>query len=432
MSNPIQDGMTEATRLTREGRLAEATALIQRALGDDTSGISFAPAGGFPTDAPGGAQDAGGTDRHTIDEAQRPTPPRPPGPFGPFLRRAPEPCRRSSARHRFTSRPPTGVSLGMPGAASEVEEEPSTDASTGGRFVSRSYTSQAGTRSYKLYIPSGYAGQAVPLVVMLHGCTQDPDDFAAGTRMNALAEEQTFLVAYPAQSKSANMSKCWNWFKEADQRRELGEPSILAGITREVTEEYGLAGGRVYVAGMSAGGAMAAIMGATYPDLYAAVGVHSGLAPGSARDLPSALSAMQGGQGRGALPRRDTSATRTMRSVPLIVFHGDCDTTVHPQNAEHLLANYGSAPETSASTASKQDEARESASSAKVRQGQVPGGYAYTRTTYEDADGHALTERWIVHGLGHAWSGGGRSGSYTDPNGPDASAEMLRFFDQQH
>jgi poly(hydroxyalkanoate) depolymerase family esterase len=284
----------------------------------------------------------------------------------------------------------------------------------GGRFVERSYTNSAGTRSYKLYIPSGYIGQTVPLIVMLHGCTQSPDDFATGTRMNELAEEHTFLVAYPAQAGKANIQKCWNWFQAADQQRGRGEPSLIAGITRQVVEEYEVAEGGVYVAGMSAGGAMAAIMGATYPDLYAAVGVHSGLAPGAANDLSSAFTAMR--QGGPVIAHKDVLSEGYQEVLPTIIFHRDGDTTVHPRNGDRLLAHSGNG----------------SSLRVRTRQGQVPGGYKYTGFTYRDAEGRDLVERWSVHGLGHAWSGGSYPGSYTDSRGPDASAEMVRFFEQHH
>jgi poly(hydroxyalkanoate) depolymerase family esterase len=287
------------------------------------------------------------------------------------------------------------------------------DISEGARFIERSYTNGAGSRSYKLYVPSGYVGQAVPLIVMLHGCTQNPDDFATGTRMNGLAEEHTFLVAYPAQSGNANMQKCWNWFQATDQQRDRGEPSIIAGITKQVMDEYEVEEGRVYVAGMSAGGAMAAILGATYPDLYGAVGVHSGLAPGSAHDLSSAFTAMRQG---GPVVARPENSGQGKKVLPTIIFHGDGDTTVHPRNGERLLAHL--------------DAGNPNGSPPRVntRRGGVPGGHEYTRFTYKDASGKDLVERWSVHGLGHAWSGGSYPGSYTDPKGPDASAEMVRFF----
>jgi poly(hydroxyalkanoate) depolymerase family esterase len=280
----------------------------------------------------------------------------------------------------------------------------------GARFEDRTFANGAGSRSYKLYIPSGYRDEPLPLVIMLHGCTQSPDDFAAGTRMNELAEEQTFLVAYPAQTQSANASKCWNWFSASDQRRDHGEPSLIAGITREIMRGFPVEQGRVYIAGLSAGGAAAAIMGVTYPDLYAAIGVHSGLACGAARDMPSAFAAMRQG-GPGVTP--GSSPQSRERIVPTIVFHGDQDTTVHPINGDQVIAQ-------------SNDATRDLQTS--VNRGQSPGGMKYTQTVQADQDGRPLLEQWILHGAGHAWSGGSDAGSYTAPAGPDASREMLRFF----
>jgi poly(hydroxyalkanoate) depolymerase family esterase len=409
MRDQMESGMAEATRLTREGRLAEATALIQRALGG-----TFAPAS---PDSPGSTDQPVEYFPPVVEEAPQPTAPSGPGRKERALRQAPRAPRRfRDVQHRSGNFPGT-----MPGSAPDATT-PDT-VSTGGQFVERSYSGQAGGRAYKLYIPSGYTGQAVPLIVMLHGCTQNPDDLAAGTRMNTLAEVHTFLVAYPAQAAAANNSKCWNWFKPADQQRGRGEPSIIAGITREVVEEYHVAADRVYVAGMSAGGAMAAIMGAAYPDLYAAIGVHSGLAPGAAHDLPSAFAAMQGG-GPASVPR-DTLDGKPARLVPAILFHGDRDTTVHPRNGDHLLAHFRAG-----NTAGGRDVRGETIPRVTEHQGRVPGGYSYTCATYHDAGGRAVMEQWTVQGLGHAWSGGSRPGSYTDPKGPDASAEMVRFFHQ--
>ena len=419
MNNPMQDMMAEATRLMQEGRLTDATAAIQRALGGGSVppfAQSFAPTFAPPfapaTEKFGGAYGANEASGDVIDVPLRPLTDRP----------APRPAERSFRRASDSGM--VGRIRRAPGKKSRTAAPPQPAVvQPGGRFVERSFTNAAGTRAYKLYVPSGYTGQEVPLVVMLHGCTQDPDDFAAGTRMNAQAEESTFLVAYPQQGGGSNMQKCWNWFKGADQGRGRGEPSIIAGITCEVLGEYNVAPDRVYVAGMSAGGAMAAIMGSAYPDLYAAVGVHSGLAPGAAHDLPSALSAMHGG-GMGLMGAQSPSSTATTsasgRSVPLIVFHGDRDSTVHPRNAEAVISHYRIGGPNG-----------KPASPVKVRQGQVPDGYSYTRSTQHDADGRPVIEHWNVHGLGHAWSGGGRSGSYTDPKGPDASAEMMKFFEQQ-
>jgi poly(hydroxyalkanoate) depolymerase family esterase len=239
---------------------------------------------------------------------------------------------------------------------------------------------------------------------MLHGCKQTPDDFAAGTRMNELAEEEGFLVAYPGQPFSANPLKCWNWFSAGDQLRDSGEPSLIAGITRQIMCEFAVDPTRVYIAGLSAGGATAAIMGSAYPDLYAAICVHSGLACGAAKDLASAFSAMR--QGGSLL------LGGARRPLPTIVFHGDRDNTVSPLNGDQVIVQ---------SKAGMQLHLT-------ISRGQSTGGISYTRTLQADGRGRPILEQWVLHGAGHAWSGGSPAGSYTDPRGPDASREMLRFF----
>ncbi|HEY0835164.1 MAG TPA: PHB depolymerase family esterase [Azospirillum sp.] len=391
MTDHFPAGMAEATRLTNAGKLTEATALIQRLLRGDGPDTAPGPArtgsatvidAEFVTvDAP----DAAGTARAA---------PRP--------RTAPlsglgETLRDLAARVR-----PAGLDLGAGGVARPAPD-PLPD---GASFVTASHTDAAGTRSYKLYVPANRGdGRPLPLIVMLHGCTQAPDDFAAGTRMNAFAEEHGCLVAYPAQPSSANAQKCWNWFSPADQRRDGGEPSLIAGITRRIMRDHPVDPRRVYVAGLSAGGAAAAVMGAAYPDLYAAVGVHSGLPHGAARDLPSALAAMRQG---GAAATGGGG-----RAVPTIVFHGDRDTTVNPRNGDAVVA------QSTAGTPGLRTE---------EESGQVPGGHGYSRTRHTDATGRVLCEQWTIRGAGHAWAGGSPAGSYTDPRGPDASREMLRFF----
>jgi poly(hydroxyalkanoate) depolymerase family esterase len=310
---------------------------------------------------------------------------------------------------------PGALNLDLPGLAGRASPHAAPPVPEGAGFLSQSFSSEAGSRAYKLYIPSTYRGTPVPLVVMLHGCTQSPDDFAAGTGMNTLAEERGFLVAYPAQPASANPQKCWNWFSPGDQERGRGEPAIIAGITRQVMRDPAVDPARVYVAGLSAGGAAAAIMGQAYPDLYAAVGVHSGLACGAARDMPSAFAAMRGG---GAASGRSSGVRGTDNSgrvVPTIVFHADRDTTVNPVNGDQVVAQAGAA-------------AGAGALRTTVERGEVPGGHAYSRTLSAVVGGETVLEQWLVHGGGHAWSGGSTAGSYTDPKGPDASREMLRFF----
>jgi poly(hydroxyalkanoate) depolymerase family esterase len=393
--------MVEATRLTRAGRLTEATALLQRMFRaepppDMTLGTAadVVPAGREPLIIDATAKSEG-TDCPRLDSATSDQPH--------MLR----------ALRALLDRVKRRSGLGLPGLKQPAPVYTPDIVPEGGKFIEASYSNPAGSRSYKLYIPSRYQGQALPLVVMLHGCTQSPDDFAAGTRMNVLAEEQTCLVVYPEQSSDANPAKCWNWFRPNDQRRGQGEPSLLAGITRQVMRDYSVDPQRVYIGGLSAGAAAAAVMGATYLDLYAAIGVHSGLACGAANDLPSAFAAMRQGDLATSSGSGDISAfPGDGPAVPTIVFHGDRDTTVHPRNGDHVIAR----------------SMRATNSQKRVHHGRIPGGHAYTRTIHTDASGRAMLEHWDIHGAGHAWSGGSPAGSYTDPRGPDAAREMLRFF----
>jgi poly(hydroxyalkanoate) depolymerase family esterase len=381
--------MAEATRLTRQGRLVEATALIQQTLAGPAV-ARCAP------DALHPGQQNGGAAGRRADPA-------------PALRaREGTPMRwlRSGWMPRLAALPTAGAPVQRRArrAAAPAAPRPA------GRFAAFSYTNAAGTRAYRLYVPTGHTGGPIPLVVMLHGGTQDAAAFAAGTAMNHLAEAQTFLVAYPEQARSANAGRYWNWFVPGHQHRGAGEPSLIAGITSQVTGRYGADAGRVYVAGFSAGGAMAAVMAAVYPDLYAAAGVHSGLPYAAASDLASAFTAMRQGPSQPARP--------AARPLPLIVFHGDRDTTVAPANAAGLIGHVLAAARPGA------------APIAVTTGGQVPGGHAYTRTCYQGPDGATLAERWTIHQGGHAWSGGVPHGSYADPHGPSASAEFIRFFNE--
>ena len=280
-----------------------------------------------------------------------------------------------------------------------------------GAFVTRCHTSVHGSRIYKLFVPSNCSASPMPLILMLHGCKQNPDDFAVGTRMNKLAEQHGFLVAYPAQTARANGSNCWNWFEPAHQHRDGAEPALLAGIAAEVGRTHAVDDGRVFVAGLSAGAAMAVILGREYPERFAAVAVHSGLPAGAAHDVPSAFAAMRG---RVGAPARTLAAAHAM---PAIVFHGDADATVAAANGAAVVGHAVSAFEHNALSLQRLDHGTTS-----------EGGKRCTVTRFVDADGRSAVEDWVVHGGAHAWFGGSTAGSYTDPRGPDASAEIVRFF----
>jgi poly(hydroxyalkanoate) depolymerase family esterase len=362
--------MADALRLTRNGQLMEATALLQQSLGG--AGL-------------------------------------------------PAPARQAPARlqGRLPLELPLGRSVGLLGSSPLVRPSltrsggsataAAAASAPGGDIRHLTHVDAAGARRYDLYIPTGYVGEPVPLIVMLHGGTQDATDFAAGTRMNDLAELHTFLVAYPEQSGAANNGRYWNWFRTGDQHRDKGEAAIIAGITRQVISDYAIDQARTYIAGFSSGGAMAAVMAAAYPDLYAAAGIHSGLAPGAAHDLPSAFAAMQNG-----------GAAGFTINVPLIVFHGYRDNTVAPINADRLIASRIRA-------ASAFDGSPSLRPPTTTNDGDQPG-HSVSRKVYRDVDGSVVAEQWTVHGGSHAWFGGSPVGSYTDAQGPDASAELLRFF----
>ena len=349
------DIMNSVLRLTRAGRLHDATKALQNALSRQSPQN--------PPDTISGVET-----RHTA---------RPLRPLGEVV------SKLGKLRPKLL-RKPHGPQVHVP---------------DGAKFLEGSFTCAAGTRAYRLYMPKAPGTHRRGLLVMLHGCTQNSADFAAGTRMNEWAETQGMLVAYPDQTKTANSSACWNWFNSLDQVHGQGEPSIIAGITAKIIATYNIDPQQVFIAGLSAGGAMALVLGHTYPDLYGAVGVHSGLPYRSASDVISAFAAMRG----------ETRHHFSPLKPRVIVFHGDADKTVHPSNAAAMMpSSKGHAVHTI--------------------HGVSDGGMKYTRKIVRDSSLTHLSEQWILHGAGHAWSGGSPEGSYTDSKGPNASQQMLAFF----
>jgi poly(hydroxyalkanoate) depolymerase family esterase len=380
MSN-LMGSMREALRLTRAGDLGSATARIRSALRGTNTVAETAP-----VDAAAAAE-------------------------------VPVPA-RSDHVTAYTLPP-----LNFPRATSTVEVkrpgERKSKAGRGERMLAGTFSNAAGKRAFKLFVPSGHTDSPMPLVVMLHGCTQNAEDFAAGTRMNELAERAGFLVLYPEQAGNANGNRCWNWFRFEDQQRESGEPSLIADMTQQIAQSYSVDAQRIYVAGLSAGAAMAVVLGETYPDLYAAVGVHSGLSYAAAHDVPSALAAMKGREIRVARKASIPSSPPNAPAVPLVVFHGDRDSTVVPSNSEKLIAQALAKVATSQAPLTQTQEQHNAAQA---------NHHAYTHTVYRDVRGRSVVEHWQIHGSAHAWSGGSSAGSHTDPRGPDASASMIRFF----
>ncbi len=383
------DAMLAATRLTRAQKIMEATRMIQS---------SLMPDGLHP------ASSAGPAANENPALLLKPTPAAPQDDFACDYQPA------SSVWPRATpfpgNSPPKNPTLSLHGLrAAPVKRQP-LEVVDGAEYLSRSFACAAGERSYKLYVPRReYRGRR-PLFVMLHGGTQDADDFAAGTRMNGLAEEHGFLVLYPSQSKNANASLCWNWFRPEDQVRGHGEPSIIAGMTEHVVSQYDIDPRNVFVSGLSAGGAMAVVMAMNYPDLYAGAGIHSGLAYRSATNVASAFSAMRGDPQQRGCQREMPEHRMRCRSI---IFHGDADRIVNVSNAARIVA------------AGKDD-------TLEHQEIHPPGKRPYSRTIARDGTGAVVREEWLIRGCGHAWSGGSANGSFTDPEGPDASRELTRFF----
>ena len=317
---------------------------------------------------------------------------------------------RTLARHGLTSAPGATAPFGKPADPAVPPHARTPRGGTrhpaGATFAEDRFSCAEGERRFLTYVPASAPEGLRGLVVMLHGCTQTPEDFAAGTRMNELAEAHRLVVVYPHQSRGENAQSCWNWFRRGDQRRDRGEPAILSGLAANVAARHGVADHAIFAAGLSAGGAMAAILGEAYPEVFSAIGVHSGLPVGSAKDVPSAFAAMSGNP----MPRMGETQARVARTI---VLHGSADGTVHPGNGQEIVRQVlQQGPQT---TLQQEDRGR-------------IDGRSYARTVTTDPAGGVLAEHWEIDGLGHAWSGGSRAGSYTDPTGPDASAEMIRFF----
>jgi poly(hydroxyalkanoate) depolymerase family esterase len=363
--------MNDALGLVKKSDLGGATALIRKALSGETAPEA----------------DAGEAKAQPRRPSAKVIPLPPRRPLGETLR----------ALRLRPIMPPSLPDAPEPGPAPDLGE----------RFLKRTYNGPAGSLNYRLFIPADHERRELALVLMLHGCTQDPEDFALGTRMNALAEEFGLIVAYPHQPRLANANGCWNWFDRRHQNRGSGEPAKLAGLTQALAKEFDVRRERVFAAGLSAGGAMAEILAETYPDVFDAIGIHSGLPYKSAGDVPSAFAAMKGTAAFHPAPLGPND-----RHCRKIIVHGLADGTVNSVNGERIL-NEAERGETSL-TRSDLDWP-------------IEGGRV-SRTVLKDADGQPVAEQWLVEGGGHAWFGGDPRGSFTQTVGLDASRVMVRFF----
>ena len=438
MNSTFRDLMRAATRLTRSGSLTEATQAIQRALSGAKRSAHADPARPETPSHPEAHKDVKSSSKvdaatpqaesmvldGCVFELATPMPTSTPADAAKAgFSHAPGVDSPAPESHEPWRSTPDAAPLATPTPTSQPPLAPAP--SRADEFSSGTHTHASMTRAYKLYAPAGAAGKSLALVVMLHGCTQNPDDFAAGTSMNERAREQGFFVLYPEQSQAANPQRCWNWFKHNHQQRGGGEPAFIASLTQAVMRQHGIDSRRVYIAGLSAGGAMAAIVASAYPEIFAAVGVHSGLPSGAASNVAEALSAMKSGATGLGLRTRASRVGGNSSAVPTIVFHGDQDQTVNARNGEQVIADVlGSA----AAEVAAASDISTAAHTPQVEHGVSAKGRRFTRSTHHAHTGKALAEHWLVHGAGHAWSGGHASGSYTDASGPDATREMLRFF----
>lgn len=369
--------MNEALGLVKKSDLGGATALIRKALSGDAA----------PQDETGASSAS---------------------PRRPAAKVIPLPLRRPLGENLRALRARPILPSGAPDPAAPTPD-------LGERFLKRVYSGPAGSLDYRLYVPADHQQRKLALVLMLHGCTQNPEDFALGTRMNALAEEFGLIVAYPLQPRRANANGCWNWFDRRHQNRGSGEPAKLAGLAQALAKEFDVRRERLFAAGLSAGGAMAEILAMTYPDVFDAVGIHSGLPYKSAGDVPSAFAAMKGTAAFHPAPlaASDRPSDRPSdRNVRKIIFHGLADSTVNAINGEHIFDEV---------------ERGEHALARSALDWPIEGGRV-SRTAVKDSDGRAVAEQWLVEGGGHAWFGGDTRGSFTQTVGLDASRVMVRFF----